>query len=186
MRVWKVWVCVGWFLLIFGRVSPLVAAPSGLAISAGQHNVLDGGDGSTAGAEVFFAPRRFQFLPRFLPPLAPFGGMLVASRGSLYVYGGLRLDVPLGRSWVATPSFAAGIFRRGSGQELGGPVEFRSSLELAYELSAGTRIGLSLSHLSNGGLYDRNPGTESLVLVWSAGFQGRVLSSRPGGKTHGR
>jgi hypothetical protein len=157
-----------------------------LSIFAGEHNVLDGGDGSAAGVEIFYAPRKFHFLPKLVPPLAPVAGLLVASRGSLYVYGGVRTEIPLGKRWVATPSFAAGIFHRGSGQELGGPVEFRSSLELAYELSDSSRIGLSLSHLSNGGLYDRNPGTESLVLVWSAGFKGRVLSSRPGGDIHGR
>jgi hypothetical protein len=87
---------------------------------------------------------------------------------------------------VATPGFAAGLFHRGGGQNLGGPVEFRSSIELAYRFGDGSRLGLNLSHLSNGGFYDRNPGTESLVLVWSAAFKGHVLSSRPGGDTHGR
>lgn len=190
MRAWKVGVCVWLSLLIlgvFGAVSPLLAAPSAFAIYAGQHNVLDGGDGDTAGVEVLFAPRRFHLLPKFVPALAPIGGLLVASRGSLYVYGGVLLDVPLGERWVAIPSFAAGIFHLGSGQPLGGPLEFRSSIELAYRFSDGSRLGLSLSHLSNGGFYDRNPGTESLTLVWSAGFKkSLVLSSRPGGDTHGR
>jgi lipid A 3-O-deacylase len=186
MRAWMVWVCVCLFLLIFGRVSPLGAAPAAMSMFAGEHNVLDGGDGKTAGAEVLFALRRFHFLPRLVPPLAPVGGLLVASRGSLYVYGGVRADIQLGKRWVATPGFAAGIFRRGSGQDLGGPVEFRSSIELAYRFGDGSRLGLNLSHLSNGGFYDRNPGSESLVLVWSAGFKGRVLSSRPGGDIHGR
>jgi hypothetical protein len=184
MRVGKVGVFVLFFLIL--GASPLAAAPAALTISAGQHNVLDGGDGSTAGAEAIFAPRKFRFLPKFVPALAPVGGMLVASRGSLYVYGGFRLDIPLGERWVATPGFSAGLFHRGGGQNLGGPLEFRSSIELAYELSDRSRLGLSLSHLSNGGFYDRNPGTESLVLVWSAGFKGHVLSSRPGGDTHGR
>jgi len=186
MGVWKVGVGVCLFLLICGSVPALGAAPSAFTMSAGQHNVLDGGDGSTAGAEGIFAPRKFHFLPKRVPALAPVGGLLVASRGSLYVYGGFRLDIPLGERWVATPGFAAGIFHRGSGQNLGGLLEFRSSIELAYQLSDSTRLGLSLSHISNGGLYDNNPGTESLVLVWSAGFKGHVLSSRPGGDTHGR
>jgi hypothetical protein len=164
-----------------------VAAPSSLAIFAGRHNVLNGGDGSTAGGEVIFAPRRVHFLPKLVPPLAPVGGLLVASRGSLYVYGGVLFDIPLGKRWVAIPGFAAGMYHRGgSGQNLGGPLEFRSSIELAYETGDSSRLGLRLSHLSNGGFYGRNPGTESLVLVWSAGFKGHVLSSRPGGDTHGR
>jgi hypothetical protein len=184
MRAWKVWVYVLFFLIL--GVSPLAAAPAVLAIFAGRHEVLDGGEGSTAGAEGIFAPRKLHFLPRFVPALAPVGGLLVASRGSLYVYGGFRFDVPLGERWVATPGFAAGLFHRGGEQDLGGPVEFRSSIELAYRFSESSRLGLNLSHLSNGGLYDRNPGTESLVLVWSAAFKGPVLSSRPGGDIHGR
>lgn len=186
MQVWKVWVRGCLFLLIGGSVSSLAAAPLAFTMSAGQHNVLDGGDGNTAGVETFFAPRKFHVLPKSVPALAPVGGLLAASRGSLYVYGGFRLDIPLGSRWVVTPGFAAGLFHRGSGQNLGGPVEFRSSIELAYEISASSRLGLNLSHLSNGGLYANNPGTESLVLVWSAGFKGHVLSSRPGGDTHGR
>jgi hypothetical protein len=162
-------------------------SPASIAVSAGQHNVLDGaGEGNTAGAELRFAPRRFTFLPRIVPALAPVGGLLVASRGSLYVYGGFQADIALGERWVASPGFAAGIFHRGSGQELGGPVEFRSAIELAYRFSDASRLGLSLSHLSNGGLYGRNPGSESLVLVWSARFNRPVLSSRPGGDTNGR
>ncbi|HSN88855.1 MAG TPA: acyloxyacyl hydrolase [Thermoanaerobaculia bacterium] len=45
-------------------------------------------------------------------------------------------------------------------------VEFRSGVELAWRLNERSRIGLCLYHLSNGGLYDFNPGTESLILSY--------------------
>ena len=155
MRVWKVWVYVLFFLIL--EVSPLAAAPAVLAIFAGRHEVLDGGEGSTAGAEGIFAPRKLHFLPRFMPALAPVGGLLVASRGSLYVYGGFRLDFRWGNAGWRLPVSRAGLFHRGGEQDLGGPVEFRSSIELARRFGESSRLGLHLYHLSNAGLYDAQP-----------------------------
>jgi hypothetical protein len=39
---------------------------------------------------------------------------------------------------------------------------------VSYRLESGDRLGLSLYHLSNADLYHRNPGSESLVLSYTA------------------
>ena len=56
------------------------------------------------------------------------------------------------------------LYERGEGKELGGPIEFRSGLDIQRRLDGGTKIGLGIYHLSNCCIYDLNPGTNSLLL----------------------
>jgi hypothetical protein len=144
----------------------------------GQFEVFDGGRASEVGWEARFSPRRFRLLPRFLPDAIPVTGAMASSQGTLYIYGGFRFDFPLGRRWIVTPNWAAGLYHEGKegGKELGGVVEFRSGIEFAYRLDDRSRLGLCLYHLSNGGFYDFNPGTESLLLTYSAALR---RDSRP-------
>lgn len=53
-----------------------------------------------------------------------------------------------------------GLYSRGTGVDLGGPIEFRSGIELAYHLENGMRLGLGWDHRSNLEIYARNPGVE--------------------------
>jgi lipid A 3-O-deacylase len=161
-----------WILVLLAILSilparPAAAAPAELALSAGEHNVLDGGDGSEAGIEIRFAPQRFHVWPTFIPDPVPVAGVMVTSKSLAYGYAGFRLNFPAGIRWVVTPGFAAGVFRQGNGRDLGGPVEFRSSIEVAYRLAGPSRLGVAFYHLSNAGLYSHNPGSESLVLSWA-------------------
>lgn len=97
----------------------------------------------------------------------PFGGAMATTDGASYYYAGILVDVFLGRRVVLTPSFAPGYYARGSGYDLGYPLEFRSQLEIAYRFDDRSRLGLSFGHMSNASLGDKNPGTESLMLNYS-------------------
>lgn len=144
--------------------------PEWLGASAGQFDVFNKGNGVEVGWELRFAPRRLRFLPEFVPELAPIAGAMGTSQGTLYAYGGFRLDIPLDERWMLSPSAAGGFYHRGTrgqGKDLGGPVEFRTGFELSVRLGERSRLGLALSHLSNGGVFNLNPGSESLVLTWS-------------------
>ena len=57
-----------------------------------------------------------------------------------------------------------GLYDQGSGVDLGGPIEFRSGIELGYRTPGGVRIGLSVDHRSNAGIYSLNPGLETVQL----------------------
>jgi lipid A 3-O-deacylase len=179
------WVCVWMAVFMIWGAATVGAEPVAVAFSAGEHNVLDGGEGGEGGLEIQFAPRRFRLLPRFVPALAPFFGGMVNSDNLVYGYAGVRFDMPLGPRWVVSPGIAAGVFGRGDGQNLGGPLEFRSSVELAFRFGAGSRLGILFYHLSNGGIYRNNPGGESLAFSWTVGL-GSVLSSRAVEDHHGR
>jgi lipid A 3-O-deacylase len=161
--------------LFFSLAAALLAAPPARAaepdlviFNAGLIEILDPETRLQIGAELRFPPLRIRWLPRFLPELSPIAGGLFASKGTLYVYGGLRYDLPLGDSWFLSPQLAAGLYSHELGIDLGGALEFRSGIELSRELRGGrSRAGLLLFHLSNGRLYSHNPGTEGLVLTYS-------------------
>ncbi len=63
------------------------------------------------------------------------------------------------------PWFAVGAYERNGDIDLGGPVEFRTSLDVSRALRKGVRVGVTLYHLSNARLYDRNPGVNALAFV---------------------
>jgi hypothetical protein len=96
-------------------------------------------------------------------------GGRATSDGALYAYAGFRFDVPLGGAWRFTPQWATGLYYYPpGGHSLGGLVEFRSGVELSRRIGSGGRVGLLFYHLSNAGFYERNPGSESLVLTYTA------------------
>lgn len=55
-----------------------------------------------------------------------------------------------------------GLYAENGGFDLGGPIEFRSGIEIGYENRSGFRFAASYDHRSNAGIYDDNPGIETV------------------------
>lgn len=96
--------------------------------------------------------------------LVPAVGFARAENGATFVYADLRHDFWLNDRWVVIPSFGVGAFDDTEEIDLGETLEFRSGVELAYRFYGQYRVGVAVFHLSNGGLSDKNPGTEALVI----------------------
>jgi hypothetical protein len=161
------------------------AGPAGLALSVGAFDVL-GGDAAVAeaGVEVRLVELALPLAGRRLP-LTPGVGISANGDGAIHAYVTLRTDLvaALGavgsgggpdaaaasdRSWRLVPFTGVGWYERGDdGKELGGGIQFRSGLEVSRRVGARSWLGLSFHHLSNAGLERPNPGSESLLLVWS-------------------
>lgn len=99
----------------------------------------------------------------------PMAGVLGASQGQAFVFGGVFRDVELGR-WVVTPMLSAGAYEKGRGRDLGSRLQFRSALEVAWRFRGGERVGVQVAHLSNAGLGWRNPGQERLLVTFTRPF----------------
>lgn len=138
----------------------------GVALSAGTFNVLN----SEKSGEIGFELRLRQVgqgtaeLPWVLRPVA---GAMTTTENALYGYLGFRVELPAQGRWTVTPQWAAGVYDHGNDKDLGGSIQFRSGIELAYDLNPGNRVGAVFYHLSNAGLEHNNPGSESLVVFWS-------------------
>ena len=101
--------------------------------------------------------------------LKPFYGFEYTNDSASYILTGIYLEDNLGElfendksKFYFTPSFGAGFYNDGSGKKLGNDLQFRTSLEVSYELKNKNRIGISFSHISNANLGNKNPGVEIL------------------------
>jgi len=99
--------------------------------------------------------------------VTPMIGGFVTSDGSLYGYGGLFVDLDLTDRFVVRPSLAVGAYSEGSGKDLGGTLEFRTAIELAWRFENLSRLGVEFAHVSNAGIHDYNPGMETLTVNYS-------------------
>ena len=138
------------------------ARPVEWAVYGGVYDTEADEQPTELGAEVRFPPLK---IPKVT--LRPAAGVAGTEDGNAWAYGGVRLELSFNR-WVITPQFAVTLYDQGDdGRDLGGPLEFRSGLEVAYDLARGPKVGLLFYHLSNAGLYEFNPGSNSLVLTLS-------------------
>ncbi len=106
----------------------------------------------------------------------PFGGVMATSDRAFHVFAGVLTDFYFGRRWVVTPSFAPGWYHEGDGKKISDGIQFRSQLEVAYRFDDRSRLGISINHISNAGINDPNPGSETLALTYSiptSGWLGR-------------
>ena len=63
-----------------------------------------------------------------------------------------------------TPSFAPGYYSYGNGKDLGYPLEFKSEIQMSFDLSESTtHLGMSYNHISNASLGNKNPGANSYM-----------------------
>jgi hypothetical protein len=101
--------------------------------------------------------------------LKPFAAVAGTTNSSYFVGAGVLMDVYFGNRVVVTPSFAPHYYSKGSSdkKDLGHALEFRSQIEIAYRFDNRSRLGLAVSHYSNASIGDRNPGSETLSLVYS-------------------
>ncbi|MGY6536065.1 MAG: acyloxyacyl hydrolase [Pararhodobacter sp.] len=121
------------------------------------------GGNSTGSAELYV--RRIE--TPVLGGVQPVYGLSVSSRGEAWVGGGLAYGIELSPGGVfVRGSVMPGLHARGRGRDLGGPITFRSGLELGMPLGQG-EIALGIDHRSNAGLYSENPGLNSLYLSYT-------------------
>jgi lipid A 3-O-deacylase len=143
--------------------------PAHLALGAGVFDVKPSTHPDSKSAGELRGEYRFGDV---LSIISPFVGASVTSDGATYVYGGFGFDINFGRNWVLNPNFAVGNFGPGSGTKLGSSIEFRSGLELDYRFWDQSRIGLAVQHMSNAGISQRNPGEESITVIYAVPLPG--------------
>ena len=109
--------------------------------------------------------------------LKPFAGIEVTTDSAFYLISGIYLEDNLGKlmsgqenNWNFTPSFGLGYYDDGNGKKLGNKLEFRTTLEFSYQLENADRIGISLGHISNANIGNKNPGAEIISLSYQKPF----------------
>lgn len=98
--------------------------------------------------------------------IGPALGLVANADGGIYGYFALYADISIG-PLVLTPQLAAGGYRQSDSLDLGGVFEFREALDVSYRFDDGGRLGVRIAHISNAGIYDRNPGVEEAYVTYS-------------------
>lgn len=109
--------------------------------------------------------------------LKPFAGIELTTDSAFYFISGIYLEDNLGdlltgneSNWIFTPSFGLGYYEDGDGKKLGNSIEFRTTLEVSYQLQNSDRIGISFGHISNANIGNKNPGVEIISLSYQKPF----------------
>ena len=103
------------------------------------------------------------FRNSFLGKLSPISGGFLTEKSAFYLYSGVQAEYELGFLTI-TPSFAPGYYNYGNGKDLGYPLEFKSEVQMSFDLSDSSHLGISYNHISNASLGTKNPGANSYML----------------------
>ena len=105
----------------------------------------------------------------FLGNISPIIGGFITENSAAYIYSGIEWNIDLG-SFLFTPSFAPGLYNEGNGKDLGHVLEFKTEVQLSYEVSENTSFGMSYNHISNASLGTKNPGANSYMFNYLKKF----------------
>ncbi len=98
----------------------------------------------------------------FLGKLSPITGGFLTENSAVYLYSGVQSEFDLGFMSI-TPSFAPGYYNSGDGKDLGHPLEFKTEVQVSFDLSEKSHLGMSYNHISNASLGTKNPGANSYM-----------------------
>ena len=98
----------------------------------------------------------------FLGKISPISGGFFTENSAVYLYTGAQAEYNLGFMTI-TPSFAPGYYNSGNGKDLGHALEFKSEVQMSFNLSDSTEFGMSYNHISNASLGTKNPGANSYM-----------------------
>ena len=105
----------------------------------------------------------------FIGNISPITGGFITENSAVYIYTGFEWNVDMG-ALTFTPSFAPGFYHKGDGKDLGHVLEFKSEVQLSYELSKTSSLGISYNHVSNASLGNKNPGANSYMFNFLKNF----------------
>ena len=109
------------------------------------------------------------FRNSFIGKIKPITGFMITSDSASYLYTGIQAEYDLGKLNI-TPSFTPGLYNEGDGKDLGHLVEFKSELQLSFDISDSSELGFSYNHLSNASLGEKNPGANSYMFNFMKSF----------------
>ncbi len=102
-------------------------------------------------------------LNHFLSPLA---GIMLANKEAKFLYAGVSLYKDISESYRVNFTLTPGLYMKGHNKDLGRKFQIRTQIELWKIFSDRMEAGIAISHTSNAGLSEKNPGKESITFQW--------------------
>ena len=98
----------------------------------------------------------------FFGTISPVTGIMLTADSASYIYTGIQAQYSIGKLNII-PSFTPGIYGEGNGKDLGHLVEFKSEVQLSFDLFENSEFGFTYNHISNASLGEKNPGANSYM-----------------------
>ena len=100
-------------------------------------------------------------------PFQPTLGASVTDDEAYWVGAGVKTQWDFGNGVFVEGSIMPGLFDADQGPDLGGNIQFRSSLGAGYEFANGGQLSIHYDHRSNADLEPVNPGLETIgIRYW--------------------
>ncbi|MCC5960288.1 MAG: acyloxyacyl hydrolase [Rhodobacteraceae bacterium] len=97
--------------------------------------------------------------------LQPVVGLSAAGNSSGYIGVGAAYTLRAHHSGLFTRlTGLAGVHKRGDGRNMGGPIQFRTALDVGYKTASGIEFGIGADHRSSARIYRPNPGLNTAYL----------------------
>ena len=157
-------------LLLFALKQSIALSDSlDISVYTGTFDVIDKeGDDQTSLVGVEHRNTDL-FRNTFLGKFAPVTGAFMTGNDSVYFYTGIEGQYEIGPMKIS-PSFSPGYYEKGSGKDLGSPLEFKSEISVGFDIFKDSKLGYSYSHISNNDWGDTNPGTDNQQVTFSTRF----------------
>ena len=143
--------------------SPHSFAGGKIALGIGEFDVFDIEDSLEMRAE-------YRFDKNIAYQIKPFIGLQTTTDKAFHGLIGLYKDIKLTDKLDFTPSLGAGIYTNGHGPDLNSLVQFRTMIELGYNVTEQYKLSFGISHTSNAGFGAGNSGAESAILYIHRGW----------------
>lgn len=143
-----------------------------LQLGVGYFDVFDGDEASVDFGAVYRPSARY-FETAFgdwWRGLGPQVGLRANTDGGVLGHAGVYLDIRPTARLVIWPGTNVAGWRKGDSRNLGGSFQFMSEIYVGYRLGWGDLVGVSLQHVSNAGLHERNPGGDTVMLTYTVAF----------------
>tara|TARA_X000000950_G_scaffold176136_1_gene214025 strand:- start:187 stop:630 length:444 start_codon:yes stop_codon:yes gene_type:complete len=141
-----------------------IASGQGIALSTGMLDYSD--DNKRSGfIEATYSFDQSKFLETTLGKFVPITGAMLTQDNASMLYVGMKVNYEIGNFFIS-PSFAPGYYDKGNGKDLGNNLEFKSQINLGWNIGKESNLGLSYSHISNASLGDKNPGANNIAFTF--------------------
>jgi hypothetical protein len=137
------------------------------SIFGGSYDYDDDNTSNLMGLNYHLTQNEFNILN--IIDINPVVGLFVTAKSASMFYSGLETNLG-GDAIFLNFSSSAGLYSNGDGKDLGNTLQFKSEVNLFYNLGNTTRIGLGSHHISNAGLSSLNPGTNNYYLILNRDF----------------
>lgn len=170
MRHMRLFIVAGSMAFIVSTVPASAQDPDLISVSAGAFDFADYEDESAelrveyrSGQKIF---GEVEFGPIFRG-IGPMAGLMANTDGGVFGYGGFYADIRLGDRVVVYPTAGLGGYSEGDSRDLGGVFQFHLGVTAAYHFEDDSSLGITVTHISNASIHDKNPGVNSLLLTYT-------------------